>query len=821
MEMKNKLLMYYPASLWKALWRDAVPTGNGTIGAAVYGAAANETVMLSHEALWHHQTTQPLPDVSGRLPEVRRHLLNNEAARAQPILIDALHAEGYDPALGEPLPLADLRISQITDHGFRRYSRTLDMQTGEVSVAWNDGETRFCRDLFVSRTDDIVVCRISANGPGSIHASITLSLHDETDGPSQDGDAAGGFLKTAETTVDAASIFFAAGNDDTGDFGAVARVIINGHDRDAGPRGAGGPDIGELGAEPETGSVIVRGAASVLILVKVFVNGKREDEWRRASSELTAAGYSYRELFERHSAAHQRLFSSMKIDLRGEKHDLSNEELLLAAFQGEAPTALVEKMWAFGRHLLISSSREGGLPCPLQGLWTGDWKTFWAFNMVNENLQMIYWQALQGNLTETLLPVFDYHDAMIEDFRINARNLFGCRGIFVPAPTTPGSGLLKTLKPHIIHWTGGAAWIAQHYYDYYLFTGDQNFLRRRALPFMREAALFYRDFFTENEDGFFISSPSNSPENSPGRSEKGGAAGNSVATTMNATMDFALAKEVLGNLICGSHATGMYEDEIAVWEEMLRKIPPYQINEDGAIKEWMHPFYPDNYGHRHESHIYPVFPGTELIEEDDPVLFQAFVTAVKKRLNVGLKDQSAWSLTHMANAYARMGEGNLALEALELLSRSCVINNFFSFHNDWRRMGISLESFAPFQIDANMGWTSAVQEMLLFSRPGIIKFLPALPDKWAKGSFDGMLCRGQITASAKWDFQKGVFEATLLARASQTVTLKFPRVPSAAGIETLSGRNDRPPDLKQSPYGNQYRIVALESDDQVKIELEF
>ena len=176
--------------------------------------------------------------------------------------------------------------------------------------------------------------------------------------------------------------------------------------------------------------------------------------------------------------------------------------------------------------------------------------------MANENLQMIYWQALSGGMPETLLAVFDYYERRMDDFRANARNLYGCRGILIPANTAPDSGLMKDLQPQILHWTGAAGWIGQHYWDYYLFTGDETFLRERALPFLRETALFYADFFVTDKDGSLQSLPSVSPENTPG-----GGSGEGVLTTINATMDFAIAREVLAHLIQGAETAALYPDE--------------------------------------------------------------------------------------------------------------------------------------------------------------------------------------------------------------------------------------------------------------------
>jgi len=321
-------------------------------------------------------------------------------------------------------------------------------------------------------------------------------------------------------------------------------------------------------------------------------------------------------------------------------------------------------------------------------------------------------------MPDLMMAVFDYLESKMDDYRENAKKLYNCRGINIPSVSTPESGLHKMKNlPHILHWTGAAAWLAQFYYDYYLYTGDKEFLEKRALPFMYEAALFYEDFVTEDKDGKLLFSPSNSPENSP-KNIKLPAPNIERQVVVNSTMDIAVLKELLNNLIKGSVVTGKYEDKVDLWSEMIRKLPDYQINSDGAIKEWTHPFYEDNYEHRHQSHVYPVFPGYEFTRNDGAEIYSAFERAMELRETVGLKDQSGWSLMYMANVYGRMGKGDKALNCIDNLTRAVLLPNMFMAHNDWRRMGIAICDdlrVAPIQVDANMGVTSAILEMLVFS----------------------------------------------------------------------------------------------------------
>ncbi|HEY0829032.1 MAG TPA: glycoside hydrolase family 95 protein, partial [Bacilli bacterium] len=404
-------------------------------------------------------------------------------------------------------------------------------------------------------------------------------------------------------------------------------------------------------------------------------------------------------------------------------------------------------------------------------------------------------------------------ESLLPDMRRNAQALYGCRGILTPLFASPDSGLKKNLQPHVVYWSAGAGWLAQHFYDYWLFTGDLEFLKKRTIPFLKECALFYEDFLMIGENGYFISSPSNSPENNPNGNFKEAL---HVSVCINATMDFAVAKEVLSNLCHSCRLLGIDEDDVIKWEAMLTRIPPYQINEDGAVREWMHPDLKDNYHHRHQSHLYPLFPGFEITKDSNPECFEACRVAVEKRLVIGLKEQTGWSLSHMANIYARLGDGNRALECLEISSRSCVGDNLFTYHNDWRNQGITSKMIwgrsAPFQIDANMGWTAAMLEMLVFSIPGLVKLLPALPPSWSHGRVRGILCRGGIEIALSWNMVARHMTIQLLSNKNQTIKLKFPYPIKAIGSVG---------ELKDSVNGSIVRDINLIKDISIIMDITF
>jgi alpha-L-fucosidase 2 len=748
--------MRRPSSWWGSLWREALPSGNGIVGAAVYGGVRAETVLINHSELWHGGVKGQLPDVSPLLPDIRAQMRDGNYAAAKTALTEALAERRYESKREVPLPLGDIKVTMTAGDAFRRYRRSLDMETGEVYVCWESAAASYERVLFVSRRDDMVVYELRAGG-GTIEAEIGLMPHDKADS----SPSIPPYVESTAETIDGDGyLFYAAKNEDGRDFGAVLRVI---------------PDGGRVVFSD--GKAIVSGAERVLLLLKTFVRGERAKEWPSLAETLGAVAFSYDELLERHTALHRPLFLSAQIRLGPEQEGKSNEELLLEAYEGEGlPPGLAEKMWAFGRYLFISATRPDGMPFPLYGLWGGEYRLMWSHFMANENIQMMYWHASVGGLSELVPALFRYYEGMMDVFRDNARKLYGCRGIFIPAGTTPNVGTPFQTVPVILYWTGAAGWLAQHVYEYALFTGDRSFLKERALPFMREAALFYQDFLEVGEDGYYRSYPSVSPENTPANFYPSGPKplAHPMPSAINATLDFAIARELLTNLVEGSRTAGVYEEERGEWERMLRRIPPYQINGDGAVKEWMHPDFEDNYRHRHISHSYPVFPGREITRQSDPALFAAFGTAIEKRLVIGIADQTAWSLAHLANLYARMEDGQRALECLELMARSCVLGNLYTVHNDWRGMGVTLsDRKAPVQLDGNMGWVSAVQEMLLYVSPKLVKLLPALPADWKQGSVNGLrFCAG--TVAMDWDVGQGRFEAALHAEREAGISVKAP-----------------------------------------------
>ncbi len=796
-----------------AQWREGLPSGNGVIGALVYGSINQERVLFNHNDLYYNGNFTKIPDMSAELPEVRRLLLEGKYLEANDLYPDRVREKGFSGNNAQYHPAFDMLLTTDCEKMFEDYSRTLDFETGEVEVKWRDGDTRFSRRLFVSIPDDLSAMSIKADKGNAISGTATLDIHDLNDAVRRNGERFDpGF--TYQTSIQDGYVEFRADGSGKGEFGGVMRVLTKNGKMNSSSQQRGN-------RRRNVGSIRFEGADEVILLVCVYANEKGDVAVPRLKKKLAAIEGDYEELFNRHEPIHNQKFNSMGVNLNvNGKRDTPNELLLLDAYQGPASIELLERLHDFGRYLLLSSSRAGSNPANLQGIWNGDYAPPWDCCYGNNvNLEMNYWQALPGNLHEPMMAVYDFFDSRMDEFRYNAKQLYGTEGIYIPPFMTPDTGVMRDMQHHLIPWTEAAGWLASFYYDYYLFTGDKEFLQNRAVPFMKEVALFYEGFIVKDENGKNMIFPSESPENQPADkvfTDPVTGRRRSIRVQINSTMAFAISKEVLNNLIRSCELLDIEKEGVDRWKKLLADMPEYQINEDGAIREWMHPDFDDNYQHRHQSHIYPLFPGHEITEESSPELYEACRIAIEKRLTIGLSSQTGWSLAFMANVYARLGDGDMAVETLNILSRCCLGQNLFTYHNDWRRMGVtsggSPGQTSPFQMDANFGISSVIIEMLCGSSADMLRILPALPSGWPTGEFHDLLTRAGVRTSAQWDMNKKEIDFSLTAEREADFDLKFPG-------ELVNIKCSQPDILEQSQYGENYRAISLNKGEELDIQV--
>ena len=794
-KMKKVLVSSYPATGWN----ESTPLGNGKIGASVYGAVFDERILINHEDLYNWKCDKGYPDISSELSVVRRLMDEKKYKEANDHYTKKIAETGFKSNKGKFFPAFDIHMIIDTEGAPENYSRELDMENGVCTVSYTENGASAKREIFVSQEKGVVVVRIQKSVPFGIR--VSLERHDMTD-------YVDNFYCDEFSSVASDGCVYSESK--TGG-GLHFTGMVKGHETD-GKITSGGEDkalnIDMTGSATLKDYVKIENATNVTL---TFLTDGTVKTFGELKDGLNSVSESTDTLLAHHKSAFSKVFNKTRLTLVPEdSENASNEQLLLNSYSGKIDFRLSEKMADFGRYLLISSSLGCEYPANLQGLWNGAYSPAWACTFFNnENIQMAYWQAYAGNLAETTLPLFNLYDKFKEDYRYNAKNLFGCRGLLLPLFMDNGNGKKENTQPHVLYWTGSSAWISAIYYDYYLYTGDEKFLMERAYPFMKESALFYEDFMVYDENGKLKSYPSNSPENRPDGDFEGA---KELSVSINSTMDFALLKELLSNLVSVAKSRNIDTECQKTWEKMLCAIPEYEINEDGAMKEWLHSDFKDNYQHRHQSHIYPLFPGFEINEDDTPKLYEACRVAVEKRLCIGLKAQTGWSFSHMANIFARLSNGEKAKECLDLLIRFCTGVNLYTHHNDWRNMGVTLKymhaGHAPFQIDANLGYTSAVYEMLLYSDMKKIKLLPAKVDEWKEGSIEGICARGGFELDIKWS--EKVVTATVKSLLGRETSV---------GIKGYKLKN-APPCVKNSPYGENYVLLSLPKGESVTLEYE-
>lgn len=672
-----------PAAWHKELWREALPLGNGYTGILIPGSIGKERVIFNRYDLWEGGSDRAIPDVTAAHYGIREALDRGDYTAAnQENMSNALREAGYGTGVDCPHNLGWLDMEFEPTALFTHYRRGVNMQTGESFVEFTVDGCRYRREAFVSRADDVTVMRMSADGEFTTTYDFRL------------------YNRTVESETAEAGLYRASANGYTS-----VRVEV----------------VGSCETTVNGSGLTVTGK-EYLLLIRCGSHG--------SDPSLThVQGRTYEDLLAAHTAIHTPLYDSVTVELVPEEAlEPTNEQLLSEAYDTEVSAALLERLWRFGRYLFISGSAPSSYPVPLYGLWHGDHHLAWSQYVANENVEITYWHTMAGGLSYAIPPLLRYYTSKMDKLRECARQMFGCRGIWISAYTTPNSSGPSVAVSVILNWISCAGWLCRHFWEYYLYTKDMTLLREEILPFMHEAALFYLDYAVEDGD-YIRLYPSVSPENTP--------AGHLNVVAQNATMDFAILKELLTNLLDGMEITGLYAEEAESFRALFRKIPPYMLNEDGAVKEWMSPEIKDQYYHRHLSHIYPVFPGCEVTKQSQPDLFEAFKKAVQLRK---LGAQSGWSMAHMASIYARMGEGDLSLGCIDAMAKSVIHDSLLTTHNDWRNMGTSVywDGEAFVQLDAAFGVVNALQEMLFCAQRDGLSILPALPERLPIGKVCGL-----------------------------------------------------------------------------------
>ena len=745
----NVLRFCTPAQWWGEKWREGLYLGNGKIGANVYGGASEEKVLINDATLsWLGRTTV-VPDVSVKLKDVRKKIDNGDFVAAQSVLPKALEQKNFHPQAEYPLPMCELNLSFAQSDITTEYMRALDMERGEVTVSYAVSGTKYKRNCFVSRADNVVAYRVTKQGAGGVNVQMNFALMHRVNARTYEG--ACEMPEGVATKYDKQFLCFSARNDDNGtDYGAVAKLTVVG---------------GSVRADDD--GVEIANAQSVLILIKTFTNGSREREFDALKKQLNAIKDPYDKLLKSHVALHQKLYSTCDVTL-GKHEDKFVEDLLLDAGAGNLLPLLVEKIYKFSRYLTVAGNSDDGLAFGPCGLWNGSYKPYRAFVCASGELEMTYLHALQGNLAFNLEKSFEYYERNMDDYRNNAQRLFGCRGIVVPAVAAPNTGRLGSSDVFAIHFTGCAAFVAGLYYKFAKYTQNVKFLKTKLIPFMKEIAAFYEDFLIVTDTGVEIS-----PSALPMRVDDSIKITDRPVIAKNSSLDFSLAKDLLTNLSDACEECKVKGD-VKDWRKLASQIPSKQLASDGTLKEFVNSIISVDYTGVSNGTLYDAYFGDGVsFLSDEETVTQYLATADKKRSEP--TQQNSFNITVLGAVYARLGDGFKAKQCLTNAVRGCALNNLVFADKDWRGMGICGSGvWTPIQLNANMVFAHDVQQMLMYSHGDVVKIFPALPSDWTNVKFDGMLTENGAVVSATLDVDKGNFSVVLEAKNATPVKLLLP-----------------------------------------------
>lgn len=707
-------------------WNEALPIGNGSLGAMIYGTPYTEFLQLNEESVWYGgPIDRNNPSSLMYLPKIRSLIFEGKIAEAQDLCMLALtgtpeEQRHYEP-LGNLYLLFDGPKEEITD-----YVRVLDIENATAEVQFKRSGIKMKREYLASYPDGVIAVRLSCETKGMLSFHVQLARGNPTwdyRPYTEQIYRHPGYYSCADVSraVDDTTVLLCA---QCGGADAVAFAC-------------GVTALAEGGSVCTIGNtIVVKEADSVLLLLSARTS-YREEKYEEALLEhlKRVRKKSWEELLKKHICDYRSLYDRVVFKLCEDGCETANlpmPERLAAFARHGKDNALMELLFQYGRYLLISCSREDSLPANLQGIWNKDFIPMWGSKYtININTQMNYWAAETCNLSECHMALLNHIERMRENGRKTARNMYGCGGFVAHhntdlwGDTAPQDACLSST-----YWVMGAAWLCLHIWEHYSFTQDLQFLNER-FPTMLEAAEFLLDY--QMEDGeYLVMCPTLSPENEYRLS--GGECG---VICKGASMDNQIVHELFEACIKISHILKYEDERIERIEKALCKIPPVTIGKYGQIMEWSEDYEETDPGHRHISQLFALHPGTQISPRKTPELAKAARNTIERRLSFG-GGHTGWSRAWIINLWARLGDGEEALKNIKFLLKESVLPNL-------------LDNHPPFQIDGNFGVTAGIAEMLLQSQEEEIVFLPALPKEWNSGKIYGLKARGGYTIDMEWE----------------------------------------------------------------------
>lgn len=765
-------------------WQDALVSANGLHGVMDFCDPTNNKLIINHAYLAEPDGgPQAVPDLSGVIEQCKDDNMAGNYLTAATRAYDAAVAKGcvgYNTQAHHPGYY--IKITQTPNGKISNYKASVNYETGEITTTWTDNNGNWQQKNFVSYADNMIVTYLTkSDRDQKINCNLELDpylpkipAHMTFENRVSDGfmDLRAKYNHTKQN----------AG------YEGVTRVIsLEGTQRILGT------------------TYSISNANSVVLLTKI---DRYKDDYRiwlskSLQEQLKVMETDYETLLARHIAVYTPMYNRVNIDLNGTLNDLalSSEELVAKEEKDSTRinNALLERMFQSGLYLYISNSGFGSprLSTINLGAWGAAWSGDWTTD-ANTNLQVS-----GGNMfrqTESLEAYFNLFEKQFKDWKTNARNLLGCRGILAPVRTDGEDGL----HTHFFNgwpinfWTSGADWLLLPFCEYYETTGDDSFLRNRLYPWLKELGHFYTDFLNRTDaNGKKIFAVSWSPENTP--------LGSNTQSSINATMDIAATKHALSLLVKYSKQLGLAKDSVLVWTKILNSLPPYLIGSDGALKEWAWPTLANNYNHRHISHLYPVFGTLEINKFTTPDLFEAS----KKALDFsGVEDGSAFGYCQRTLSEAKLYRAEKAYKYLKPLMK-----NHFVYPKSLMTSHYNTKQSDIYCSDMACGLPTMITNMICSSKPGWLELLPALPQELSQGNISGIKGKNRVLINnLKWNYSTRLIQCELISDIDQVLVLHVP-----LGIETISSSSV----VTTSPLGDNLRNIQLKAGEKTTVTIVF